>query len=338
MCSTIVLGRGPGRVLAYNYDYSLGHGLIATNLRGTRKASVPPPGQPVTRWTVQHGSVTLNSFALELPTCGMNERGLCIALMWHDGGRFGIDTTVLRLNPLQWIQYTLDSHASVAEVVADLDRVQPRDDGVPLHYTVLDAGGDCALIEFVDERPVVTRDPAFPALTNSTYERALAAVEAGELPDDGTGTSSVERFAMLQQLYSANADQVDAIAAFALLSTVRQGGVASGTAPWTNGDRLTQTMWSVVFEPRSRLIRLVTHDNPEPRQLRIDELEPAETATYQLLDIHAGRGDVSGELQAYRAAENHRMLRESARVFPMPEAARDEIANVVDRLYHTRAM
>jgi len=37
VCSTAIFGTGSNRVLAANYDYSLGHGLIATNLRETCK-------------------------------------------------------------------------------------------------------------------------------------------------------------------------------------------------------------------------------------------------------------------------------------------------------------
>lgn len=333
MCSTIILGRGSARVLAYNYDYSLGHGLIGTNPRGTRKASVPPPGQPVTRWDVRYGSVTLNSFALELPTCGMNERGLSVGLMRHEEGRFGDDTTVLRVNPLQWIQYTLDTHASVADVVEDLQRVQPRDDGFPLHYTVLDASGDCALIEFLDGRPCVTRDPAVPALTNSSYETSLRSVEAGETPPESA--SSLGRFATLCRLYSPASDHAaEPAAAFAILSTVRQGGEA-----WSAGDGATRTVWSVVFEPRARTIRLVTEDNPEQRVIPLDAIAFDETASYQLLDIHAGSaGTITGDLEPYRAEANRRIVRESARALPMPEQVQDEIVSVVDRLYRTRTM
>lgn len=332
MCTTIVLGRGRARVLAYNYDYSVGHGLIATNLVGTSKASVPPPGQEVVRWQVRHGSVTLNSYALELPTCGMNQCGLCIALMWHDGGGFGSDTSVPRLNPMQWIQYSLDCHATVAEVLDDLQRVAPRDDGVPLHFTLLDETGDCALLEFFAGEPRVERDPALPALTNTSYREALAATASG--PVDGAA-SSVGRFAMLRQLYNPDNDNTASSAAtFALLSSVAQGGDESH--PWSGG--ATRTVWSVRFVPATRTIQLTTEGNRNRRELCLDRIDLSEHGDYSILDIDHGDGDLSDQLEPYREEENRRILRESARAFPVPDEVQNQIVQVVDQLYRTRQM
>ena len=333
MCSTIVLGRGTHRALAFNYDYPLDHGLIGTNLRGVHKASEPPPGQAVTRWQVSHGNVTLCSFSLELPTCGINERGLCVALMWHEEGAFGSDASLPRLNPLQWIQYALDCHATVDEVIADLSRVQPRDDGVPLHFTILDAGGDCALIEFIAGEPRITRNPTFPAMTNSTYEYCLDAVSSDEVPDDATATSSLGRFETLHRLYTGSDHPADSAAAFALLRAANQGAGEDPSFPWSEPERRTRTVWSVLFEPHAGRIVFHTIRNPELREVRLDSLDLSERGTYQTLDIHEGVADIGGALQPYRIAENQRILRASAAVLGMPDDVLDEIARVVHRMY-----
>jgi len=54
----------------------------------------------------------------------MNERGLAVALMWHDEGDVGLDGTYSRLSELQWIQYQLDNFQNIAEVVQGLDTIR----------------------------------------------------------------------------------------------------------------------------------------------------------------------------------------------------------------------
>jgi hypothetical protein len=50
---------------------------------------------------------------------------------------------------LEWIQYNLDRHGSVAEVLADAEAVRPMS-RVTIHYLVADATGDAAALEFLD--------------------------------------------------------------------------------------------------------------------------------------------------------------------------------------------
>ena len=53
MCSTVILGAGRHRILAGNYDYSLDHGLIGTNLPGTQSNNDAFPRNPADHPTVK---------------------------------------------------------------------------------------------------------------------------------------------------------------------------------------------------------------------------------------------------------------------------------------------
>lgn len=124
MCSTVVYGNNAQKYLAENYDFTQDHGLVAVNLKGTQKENGRQPGEKALSWSVKYGSITFNQFSLELPVSGMNERGLAVALMWHDEGDVGLDGTYSRLSELQWIQYQLDNFQNIAEVVQGLDTIR----------------------------------------------------------------------------------------------------------------------------------------------------------------------------------------------------------------------
>jgi len=169
MCSTIIFTHSGQTCFAENYDFSHDDGLIATNLRGTRKTNGADSCDKTISWTVKYGSVTFNQLSLELPVSGMNEAGLVIALMWHDEGDFGDSESFKRLHGLQWIQYQLDNFKTIAEVEQGLQTIRPERGPVSLHFTVLDAQGDSALIEFFGDEISVYRNVEFPILTNNSY-------------------------------------------------------------------------------------------------------------------------------------------------------------------------
>jgi penicillin V acylase-like amidase (Ntn superfamily) len=92
MCTAVKLKRSEEIVLAFNYDYDFGHGLIMTNKRNISKAAfiddtdihdLYSDTNKGARWISKYGSITFNQFAREFPNFGMNEAGLCIAALWH---------------------------------------------------------------------------------------------------------------------------------------------------------------------------------------------------------------------------------------------------------------
>ncbi|MDF1881593.1 hypothetical protein JHD50_09805, partial [Sulfurimonas sp. MAG313] len=93
MCTTFILKNRNHLALAQGYDFYYGHGLIITNKRGIKKVALCElltkynlydEALKTPRWTSKYGSITFNQFAREIPTCGINEKGLAIVSMWHD--------------------------------------------------------------------------------------------------------------------------------------------------------------------------------------------------------------------------------------------------------------
>ncbi len=177
MCSTIILGADSKKLLAENYDFNLDHGYLGVNLKGTIKENGRELGEKVLRWQVSYGSVTFNQYSFELPISGMNEAGLAIALMFHDEGNAGTNDAYARLSALQWIQYQLDNSKDIDDVIHSLEKIRPKQDFMPLHYSLLDAQGNSLLLEFINEEEKCFKNPSVPTLTNSSYERSLDDVQ-----------------------------------------------------------------------------------------------------------------------------------------------------------------
>ena len=346
MCTTFILGTGTAKLLAENYDYPSGHGLIATNLRGSIKENGREPGEAVLRWCVQYGSVTFNSFSLELPVSGMNEAGLVVALMWHDNGDYGDDQAFARLLPLQWIQYQLDNYQSIDEVIGGLNSVRPKNEGVPLHYLLLDAHGDCLLVEFVDGELVTYKNPEYPILSNSTYSLCLETAKLEPANKVETNTSSLGVFATLYRLFAANKEiPSQPSTCFDWLKAVSQPTWADLPFPWEDNrdgdgeENKATTVWSIVFDPKSKVIHYKTHMNQAVQKISLKDMNFNSEADYQVVDISGKTGDnMDNVFVPYSKDINLNIIHKSCQIIPLSMEEQRGLADVVDQLYKTRTM
>jgi len=237
-CTTVCLPSKERAVVAYNYDWYLPEGLVVVNKRGTRKISSLRP-QAAT-WVATYGSVTFNQYDRDYPATGINERGLMVSQMWLDETKHPPADARPEVNGLGWVQYNLDRHGSVAELLANAEAVRPTSRSGLQHYLVADASGDAAVIEFLERKFVVHRGEAMSvrALTNSTYVDSVAAFKSakskGEVP---TSSSSLDRFSRAAMLASGgNADLITR--GFEIVAAVAQ----------------PSTRWSIVYDLSAREI------------------------------------------------------------------------------------
>jgi penicillin V acylase-like amidase (Ntn superfamily) len=294
-CTTVCLLE-QGRVLvAYNYDFHPSAGLVLVNKRGTSKKSrVEPQGAT---WTARHGSVTFNQFGRDNPTTGVNEKGLMVSLMWLDATGYPPPDHRPAAGILEWIQYHLDNHASVAEVVANAEAVRPTG-RTPIHYLFADASGDAAAIEFLEGKLVVHRGETLPvrALANSTYAESVAAFEAarktGEMP---TSRSSLDRFVRGAMLASGDGHPI--ARGFAVLAAVANPGY---------------TRWSIVYDLGDGEVYFKTDTNKAIRRLTVSGFDFSCRTPVQILDVTApGSDDVSTVFVDYTRAANRALLEAS---------------------------
>ncbi|MFA6955133.1 MAG: linear amide C-N hydrolase [Thermoanaerobaculia bacterium] len=290
-CSTFCFVEDGNAVFGRNYDFEFGDAYTLVNQRGVRKHSVAGDLQ----WTSRYGSVTFNQYGKEFPMDGMNEAGLVVALMWLDGTQYPPADARPRLGVLEWIQYQLDNHASVTDVIDDAVRLRVQS-GTPLHYLIADRTGAAATIEYLGGRLVVHSGASLPAasLTNSRYDESLSYLRGftgfGGTKPMPSGPGSLERFARASMLAKTRAgSQTGRERAFAILDSVAQ----------------STTRWSVAYETTAGRVSWKTKTSPTVKALAIGDLDFACGAAIRRIDTNTPfSGDVSSSLGNYTAEEN----------------------------------
>ncbi|WDQ16208.1 linear amide C-N hydrolase [Rhodopirellula sp. P2] len=306
-CTVMRLNIHGQLVIARNHDWPFGEALVITNLRGIEKTSLAPI-KPAT-WTSKYGSVSFCQFGREIPFAGMNEKGLTVDLLhlpqatFPDPVSVEADPELTAVNAIQWVQYQLDTAATVAEVVDSLSTIVP----IPMlpvvetvHYFVTDAGGDVAVVEFINGKAVVRHGEDYCledgnpktqtcVLANSSWEDSQTnQVNNTSLLRYGRGVRLVEMANDLD-------DQQPPIDyAHRCLQMVAQGHL---------------TQWNLVYLPEERRIHFRTQTSPQQRWIDLDDLSFESDQPPQAIDIDQDiRGDVTPHMNDVTHADNERIV------------------------------
>lgn len=316
-CTTFCL-RDEGRIVfGKNYDWNVGDGMLIVNKRGVaRIADLSGDPKPAS-WVSKHGSVTFNQYGRDFPSGGMNEAGLTIELMWLEGSRYPAADARPAVDVLQWIQYQLDNHATVAEVLAS-DKGLRITSQTPIHYLVADRKGQVATVEFLGGRLAAHtgKDLPMAALANSTYAESLAfARKQGDDVPDGIG--SLHRFSRAaRRVRTFDAGEADPVAyAFETLDQVAQPGY---------------TQWSIVYEVDRGRVHFRTLDRRKIRTLALKDVDFSCATPVRVLDLEADvQGDVAKRLVPYTRELNRDLVTASFRKTPflarVPEAELERV-------------
>ncbi len=307
-CSTFCLQGEKEVLLAKNYDWSVGEGFLMVNPRGVAKAADASGSARGARWTSRFGSVTFNQFGEEFPNGGINEAGLVVEILWLDETRYPSPDSRPEVDCLQWIQYQLDTAATVDEVLASDKHIRIAADA-PVHYMVADAEGRVATFELLGGRLVAHTGDSLPhpVLTNSTYSGSLRYLKRlGEQRPNFTDRSSLGRFAEASERvldFHQNPPE-DALAhAFTTLDRVAQG---------------SYTQWRIVYELRARRVHFHTGDG-RIKTLALQELDFSCSSPTLAVDLHLADpipergGDLLPHLRPYSQAQNEILVRDSFR-------------------------
>jgi len=319
-CTTFCL-KSKGEVLfGKNYDWMIGDGLVFVNKRGVAKTSSEETNPA--KWISKYGSVTFNQYGWENPSGGMNEAGLVIELMWLDDTQYPKDDGRPAVDVLEWIQYQLDTSATVAEVIQSSEKIR-IDSQVKLHYLVNDKAGNTTTIEFLDGRLVARHGANLPVstLTNDTYDKSLSYAKT-TAAEKANGNGSLQRFARAAQKtgefdkqLKAGTDAVNY--AFEILSNVAQPGY---------------TQWSIVYDQKRGRIYFRTRQNPQIRSIEFSAFDYACGSPVKIIDMNAnGAGDVTAQFVAYTKKANRDLIERSFNgtdfLRAVPAALKDALAS-----------
>jgi penicillin V acylase-like amidase (Ntn superfamily) len=299
-CTTFCL-KNKGEVLfGKNYDWNIGDGLIFVNKRGVAK--VGEADKNAAKWVSKYGSVTFNQYGRENPSGGMNEMGLVIELMWLDDTQYPRMEGKQTVDVLEWIQYQLDTAATTAELIRNVDDLQ-IESHAKLHYLVNDKNGNTATIEFIAGKFVPHTGAALPVptLTNDTYEQSLEYAKNTEAAK-AQGVGSLQRFARAAEKTKefdkkpkSEKEAVDY--AFSILSNVAQPNF---------------TQWSIVYDQKRGRIYFRSLQSPDIKTIDTKAFDLACGSSVKIFDVNAkGSADVTSLFTDYTHAANRDLIERS---------------------------
>ncbi len=300
-CTAFVMRGGGTILLAKNLDWAIGDGFVFANKRGMSKEAFSAGTASPLRWTSKYGSVTFNQFGREFPLGGMNEAGLVIEEL-NAGEGCRPSESPLTLNEFQWVQYHLDNHRSVKEVLKDDPRLRILPLLLRLHYLVLDRKGNAAVIECAGGKMTYYSgdDLPVPVLSNNSYEESLRTLRLhrgfGGNRVVSNGPESLERFvraATLLEDYRLPAQRPLPDHAFTVLKSVEQN----------------DTQWSIVYYLPRRLIFYKTRAHRRLKIISLDSLDFSckSPGLMQPVDTEASR-NLSRNFMAYDPEQNRSLL------------------------------
>jgi len=292
-CTTFCFESNGTRVFGKNYDWDVEDGLAIVNKRGVAKTALT--AEDPAMWTSRYGSITFNQYGREFPSGGINEKGLVVELMWMDQTMYPEGGRRRTLPTLQWIQYQLDTAASVDEVVASDAKVHISNTGsARIHFLIADATGAVATFEYINGKTVIHRGDKlpYPVLTNDMYQVSVTYLEYLD-PNQPLTRSSLDRFVRASRGLPAGKNAVDE--AFALLDDVAQAGY---------------TQWSIVYDIAEKRAYFRTRLQRDIRFLDLDAFDLSCAAPVRVIDLNAPyQGDASKHVTDYSIETNLKLVR-----------------------------
>jgi choloylglycine hydrolase len=300
-CTTFCLKARDRVLFGRNYDWDIGDGLIFVNKCGVAKTAGGGQVRNPARWISRYGSVTFNQYGRENPTGGMNEVGLVVEELWLDDTTYPVDKTLPVVDTQEWIQYELDTSATVAEAIANARKVRINSE-VKVHFLIGDKYGNAATIEFLNGSLVAHTgaELAIQALTNDTYTKSIAYLKVATT-EKATSSGSLDRFYRaahrIQNFEKQKPSEQEAIySTFELLGNVSQEG----------------TQWNIVYDQTQRKIYFRTKQNRQIRVIDTTRFDYSCGTDVKMLDANSNdSGDVTDKFVAYTRKANRDLLERS---------------------------
>lgn len=293
-CSTFVIETDDELVFGRSLDWKTSVGLVIVNKRGLHKTALADPPEKPISWVSKYGSVTFNQVGRELPYGGMNEAGLVVENMTLRQTEYPKPDNRPIACEVQWIQYQLDNHSTVKEVIrSDKDlRISQAESN--LHFLVADRDGNVASIEFLGGKMVVHTGERFPVpvLTNCSYGDGIWHLRDKNFDADEMPNFHIWRMAVASKMIED-------------YKTGRATGEASKSAVDYSftilNSILHKTMkWRVVYDIAKLKVYFNTNEQEEIKSVDLGAFDFACETPAKMIDINTSEGgDVSDSFVDY---------------------------------------
>jgi choloylglycine hydrolase len=253
-------------MVAKNYDWSLVAGEVMVRPRAANKKSLHSNKS----WTSLYGSVTFNHYGPDLPTGGMNEHGLMIEALILGETKYKTPTSAEKLeliNESEFMQYQLDMHKSVSEVIASLKHLSLTKVHVPIHYFTCDQSKQCAVIEFIQGKTIVYTDDTLeiPVLTNLNYQTLIDGYRNDTHSSDGF--VSHIRFRKLNDFALEGLSKMDMLKK---LNSVKFNDL---------------TAWQILYSPIDKMLDFVTKYSSKPVSVDLKKINFGCVAQLKIMSL-----------------------------------------------------
>jgi len=290
-CTGFFVEGSPHPIVAKNLDWYFDQGLIFINKRNMEKKSDLIFNQKNLTWISKYMNLTITQDGRDFPWEGINEKGLTVNVFQlvnsivppSSDPRPAIELT-------QWIQYMLDTSATVNEVIQNAKKIRvaqtPRATPGPLptttaHYFVCDVTSKCAVLEYISGELIIHetgKDLSYPALANDEYNKSLSyfehltSVKNEETILNSSSNQSLNRFSR-GAIWSKNylkSDKNEVEYAFLGLENAAQD----------------ITHWRMVFNLESQILSLKTTKAPLIKSFDLNKFDPSCRSSVKMYDIN----------------------------------------------------
>ena len=289
-CSTFMINNGKNFLIGHNLDMNIEiPGMIYINKRGLEKESISfvelfdgvADSIPKLKWVSKYGSVTYNPLGRELIDGGLNEGGLYIGEMsLNQNHQYPVYANKPKIAVALWLQYILDSFASVDEVIKFVSEVTIDGPGFNWHFFVTDKKGNQAIIEFINGKTIIHKNDNIPVklLCNNQYSNDLDTLKlykgfGGNRDIDLTNKSEKNRIvsgAEMLQFNKHNPAESDVNYAFDILKQLDFG----------------ITKWSIVYDVKNMKMYYRTNKDTVIKQFDFSSYDFSCKEPVMMLDIN----------------------------------------------------
>lgn len=291
-----------GRTMDWSQD-------VMTNLwifpRGMHRSGEAGPNS--IHWVSKYGSVIASGYNVST-TDGMNEKGLVVNALWLVESVYPNPNDGKPLLAISaWAQYVLDNFATVDQAVAALEKdpftvvtaqVPGQDRLATLHFSISDASGDSAIVEYLNGKQIIHHGRQYQVMTNSpTYDQQLALADywkqiGGTVMLPGTNRSA-DRFVRASFYINAIPKfKNPQMAVAAVFSVMRNVSVPLGIS--TPGHpNISSTRWRTVSDQKNLIYYFESALSPNIFWVNLHDVDfSAKTGRVMELDLGKNQSNI----------------------------------------------
>lgn len=251
------------------------------------------------KWKSKYGSVITSAYDIS-STDGINEKGLVANLLWLAESEYPTwNQKTPGLTIAAWVQYVLDSFATVDEAVKALEKqtFEIVSDKMPdgsrmatLHLSISDALGDNAIFEYIRGKLVIHHDKSYQVMTNSPiFDKQLALNEywkeiGGTVMLPGTNRAA-DRFVRASFYTNAIPKTSDTrIGVASVFSVIRNCSVPFGIST-PDQPNISSTRWRTVSDHKNLVYFYESVLTPNTFWLELKDIDFSENASVKKLNL-----------------------------------------------------